>query len=78
MLTILGLGCLSLFNNVGRALQYAYPEIPWNMLKFSCKGKKSGQMWLIQKIKQVLPDDSDIEEDYSHPDLHWGREGILN
>jgi len=35
-------------------------------------------MWLIQKIKQVLPDDSDIEEDYSHPDLHWGREGILN
>jgi hypothetical protein len=61
------------FGNLGNALQYAYPELDWDLTKFSIRGKKSGQRWLKVKVKQLLPGKGlEIVEDYQHPDLLFG------
>jgi hypothetical protein len=61
----------SKFDNLGNALQYAYPEFNWELDKFGIRGKKSGQRWLRVKIEELLPG-IEIIEDYQHPDLMWG------
>lgn len=63
-----GSGLLWKFGDIGHALQFAYPEIEWDLSKFSHRGKKSGQRWLSVKVKQLLPG-VDIVEDYQHPEL---------
>jgi hypothetical protein len=59
------------FENLGGALQYAYPEIYWEGDKFSFRRKKSEQRWLKALIEDLLPG-IEIMEDYQHPDLIWG------
>eukprot|EP01124_Arcella_intermedia_P007812 TRINITY_DN14839_c0_g3_i2.p1 TRINITY_DN14839_c0_g3~~TRINITY_DN14839_c0_g3_i2.p1 ORF type:complete len:256 (+),score=59.03 TRINITY_DN14839_c0_g3_i2:81-770(+) len=34
------------FGNLGKALQYAYPDIHWDLPKFSSRGKKAAQRYL--------------------------------
>lgn len=60
------------FGSLGHALQFAFPEYPWDLSKFSLKGKKASQRWLLVQIRQLLPVAYDIIEDYHHPDLIWG------
>jgi hypothetical protein len=67
----LGLTLYSKFQNLGNALQYAYPEINWDQSKFSMRGKKSEQRWLRVLIEELVPG-IEIVEDYQHPDLTWG------
>lgn len=69
---LLGNGLIRKFGNLGNALKYAYPEIPWDLSKFSFRGKKSAQRWLFVKMKQLLPN-MKIMEEFSHPDLVWGK-----
>jgi hypothetical protein len=59
------------FDGLGGALQFAYPEIDWDLTAFSFKGKKSEQRWLKMRLAELLPD-IDIIEEYSHPDLSYG------
>jgi hypothetical protein len=61
----------SKFENLGFALQHAYPEFDWEIDKFTLKSKKAGQRWLRVKIEELLPR-VEIIENYLHPDLHWG------
>jgi hypothetical protein len=56
---------------LGNALNYIYPEYPWDLTKFSFTGKKSTQRWLYCKLKELLPNVEIIEE-FFHPDLIWG------
>jgi hypothetical protein len=56
------------FDNLGNALQYAYPEINWELDKFAIRRKKSGQRWLRVKIEELLPG-IEIIEDFQHPDI---------
>jgi hypothetical protein len=49
-------------------LQYAYPDIEWDIEKFMFRGKKSEQRWLKVKIEELVPG-IEIFEDYKHPDL---------
>jgi hypothetical protein len=58
------------FESIGAALQYAYPDVEWELDKFSSRGKKSGQRWLKVMIERILPDVKVVEE-YQHPDLIW-------
>jgi hypothetical protein len=62
----------SKFENLGDALQYAYPEIEWDLSKFSFRGKKSIQRWLKAAIEELLPG-IEVNEDYCHPELIWGK-----
>ena len=59
------------FSSLGHALQYAYPEFPWDLSKFSFRGKKSVQRCLYVTMNQLLPNATIIEEFY-HPGLVWG------
>lgn len=59
--------------NLGNALQYAYPEIGWDIEKFMFRGKKAGQRWLKVKIEHFLPGVK-VVEDYKHPDLNWDHD----
>jgi hypothetical protein len=59
------------FENLGCALQYAYPEIEWDLKRFSFRGKKSGQRWLKFLIEELVPG-IQIYEDYRHPAIKWG------
>jgi hypothetical protein len=61
----------SKFGNLGSALQYAYPEVKWDLSKFSLRGKKSEQRWLKVNIEELLSG-IEIVEDFHHPDLFWG------
>jgi len=54
------------FGNLGKALQYAYPEIDWDISKFSNRGKKSTQRWLRVKLAQILPEKTKIYENFLH------------
>jgi hypothetical protein len=65
------------FGTLGNALQYSYPEYPWDLDKFSFTGKKSTQRWLYYKLKELLPIDVEIIEDFNHPDLVWGNQYCL-
>jgi hypothetical protein len=64
-------GLITKFGSLGNALKYIYPEFPWDLGKFSSKGKKSTQRWLYFKLKELLLD-VNIMEDFNHPDLVWG------
>eukprot|EP01124_Arcella_intermedia_P028018 TRINITY_DN5608_c0_g1_i1.p1 TRINITY_DN5608_c0_g1~~TRINITY_DN5608_c0_g1_i1.p1 ORF type:complete len:508 (+),score=131.08 TRINITY_DN5608_c0_g1_i1:7-1530(+) len=59
------------FGNLGTALQFAYPEIEWDLAKFSARGKKSSQRWLRVNLQEILPEKTDVFEDFLHPDLFW-------
>lgn len=67
---LLGSGLLSAFSSVGLALQFVYPDYPWELSKFQIKGKKSAQRWLFVQLQKLLPNYV-ILEDYNHPDLFW-------
>jgi hypothetical protein len=68
---ISGSRLFSKFENLGAALHYAYPEINWDLTKFSFTGKKSAQWRLKLKIGDLLPG-IEIIENYQHPELTWG------
>jgi hypothetical protein len=68
-----GGGMLGSFDSLGHALQFAFPEFHWDLSKFSLKGKKSSQRWLLVQMKLLLPT-ANILEDYFHPDLAWGNQ----
>jgi hypothetical protein len=61
------------FGSLTAALQYAFPEISWDLGKFSVRGimKKSAQRWLRVVMAQLLPE-AEILEDFQHPELLWG------
>lgn len=68
----LGLSLYNKFGSLGAALQYAYPEVRWDLSAFSFRGKKkSVQRWLKLRMTELLPD-VEIIEDYQHPELSWG------
>jgi hypothetical protein len=67
-----GRGIFHKFGHLGHALAYAYPEVEWDLGKFSIKGKKSGQRLLRVKIEEMIPG-IDIVEDYKHPELNLGN-----
>jgi len=54
------------FKTLSRVLQYAYPENHWNDSHFSFKGKKSDQRLLYIKLSHLLPECTEIFEDYMH------------
>jgi hypothetical protein len=60
----------SKFESLGHALQYAYPDIEWNLEKFSIRGKKSVQRKLKMRMEALMPGMESFE-DYKHPDLIW-------
>eukprot|EP01124_Arcella_intermedia_P021464 TRINITY_DN3009_c0_g4_i1.p1 TRINITY_DN3009_c0_g4~~TRINITY_DN3009_c0_g4_i1.p1 ORF type:complete len:238 (+),score=48.44 TRINITY_DN3009_c0_g4_i1:45-758(+) len=60
------------FGNIGKALQWMYPEEEWDQNKFSIRQKKSTQRWLRVMLQQILPPKTLIFEDFLHPDLLWG------
>jgi hypothetical protein len=62
----------SKFENLGDALIYAYPDFDWDLSKFTLRGKKAEQRWQKVLIEKLLPD-TEIMEDYQHPDLTWGK-----
>jgi hypothetical protein len=68
---LVGVALSAKFENLGTALQFAYPEIEWDLSKFSFTRKKSEQRWLRLSIEKILPK-VEIMEDYLHPDLNWG------
>ena len=67
-----GAGLFDKFRNLGKALKFAYPEFDWNEKLFSFRGKKSAQRWLYVKLKDIIPENVEIFEDFLHPDLLWG------
>jgi hypothetical protein len=54
------------------ALCFAYPDILWDEKKFSFKGKKASQRWLLVNMKKLVPGDTEIFEEFFHPKLKWG------
>eukprot|EP01127_Copromyxa_protea_P015785 TRINITY_DN4596_c0_g1_i1.p1 TRINITY_DN4596_c0_g1~~TRINITY_DN4596_c0_g1_i1.p1 ORF type:complete len:448 (-),score=70.54 TRINITY_DN4596_c0_g1_i1:103-1425(-) len=48
-------------------LQFAFPEIAWDLTKFSNRSKKASQRWLLQTITELFPGET-IHTDYIHPD----------
>lgn len=63
------------FGNLGGALRFAYPEINWDMGRFSFTGKKkSVQRWMRLRLEEMLPG-IEVVEDYQHPELTWQRLG---
>lgn len=73
MLKYIGKGLFFTFGSLGHALQFAYPEYAWDFSKFSLKGKKSSQRWLLVQLNHLLPPETNIIEDYYHPYLLWGK-----
>jgi hypothetical protein len=53
-------------------LQYAYPEVNWDLRKFSLRGKKSTQRRLKVNIEELLPG-IEIVEDFQHTGLQWDK-----
>jgi hypothetical protein len=64
------------FGNLGVALKYAFPDVEWDLNKFSILGKKSEQRWLKRIMESLLPG-VEILEDFQHPELAWGVHWIL-
>jgi len=56
---------------LGKPLELAYPEERWEFKNFSRKGKKSSQRWLLLQLQKILPEGTEIIEDYQHPLLSW-------
>lgn len=71
LFSTLGLPLFTKFGSLGAALQFAYPEVDWDLNVFANRGKKSGQRSLKVMIEALLPG-IEIVEDYQHPDLPWG------
>eukprot|EP01126_Amoeba_proteus_P062281 TRINITY_DN8440_c0_g2_i1.p1 TRINITY_DN8440_c0_g2~~TRINITY_DN8440_c0_g2_i1.p1 ORF type:complete len:587 (-),score=81.09 TRINITY_DN8440_c0_g2_i1:266-2026(-) len=66
-----GSGVFQKYKKLGVALQQAYPEIEWDMCKFSCTRKRSGQRWLKVVLSRLLPSNTEITENYLHQELFW-------
>eukprot|EP01124_Arcella_intermedia_P023593 TRINITY_DN3774_c0_g1_i1.p1 TRINITY_DN3774_c0_g1~~TRINITY_DN3774_c0_g1_i1.p1 ORF type:complete len:364 (+),score=65.72 TRINITY_DN3774_c0_g1_i1:160-1251(+) len=67
-----GGGLYGVFGNLGKALQWVYPEWTWERERFSeSRKKKSSQRWLRVTLQKLLPLETLIVEDYLHPDLLW-------
>jgi hypothetical protein len=48
------MGVISKYKNLGHSLKLAFPELKWNLEKFSKKGKKSIQGWYEKGKKKKL------------------------
>eukprot|EP01126_Amoeba_proteus_P062279 TRINITY_DN8440_c0_g1_i18.p1 TRINITY_DN8440_c0_g1~~TRINITY_DN8440_c0_g1_i18.p1 ORF type:complete len:473 (-),score=86.32 TRINITY_DN8440_c0_g1_i18:2687-4105(-) len=66
-----GSGVYKKFKKIGVALQHAYPEIEWDMSKFSCPRKRSGQRWLKVVLSRLLPPNTELHENFLHHQLFW-------
>jgi hypothetical protein len=62
------------FGNLGKALEYAYPEINWIPAQFFSRRKKSEQRLLRVNLQQVLPPSTDIVEEPLLSRLQFGSE----
>lgn len=56
------------FGTLGAALQFAYPDLSWELARFSLRGKKSCQRWLKVLLKKLLPG-VEVIEDFQHSGL---------
>jgi len=65
-----GRGLFLRYRTLGEALNFAYPEEPWDLAKFHLRGRKSSQRWLLVQMKQLLPNEA-VVEDHNHPCLFW-------
>uniref|UniRef100_A0A6B2L2T6 Uncharacterized protein n=1 Tax=Arcella intermedia TaxID=1963864 RepID=A0A6B2L2T6_9EUKA len=77
MLDIGGTPLYTAFGSLGNALDYMYPEVHWSTAKLSLSRKKSVQRWVRLMLQQLLPKDTIILEDYTHPDLLWESGGKM-
>eukprot|EP01124_Arcella_intermedia_P022224 TRINITY_DN3269_c0_g1_i22.p1 TRINITY_DN3269_c0_g1~~TRINITY_DN3269_c0_g1_i22.p1 ORF type:complete len:519 (-),score=97.69 TRINITY_DN3269_c0_g1_i22:307-1863(-) len=59
------------FGSLGKALEFAYREVHWEQEKFAFRGKKSVQRMVKVLLSLLLPSQTDILEDYLHPELFW-------
>eukprot|EP01126_Amoeba_proteus_P039136 TRINITY_DN4111_c0_g2_i1.p1 TRINITY_DN4111_c0_g2~~TRINITY_DN4111_c0_g2_i1.p1 ORF type:complete len:658 (-),score=111.69 TRINITY_DN4111_c0_g2_i1:406-2217(-) len=66
-----GRGLIKRFGNLFQALRSVYPQYDWDETKFSLRGKKSAQRWLRVRISHLLPEETEILEDFLHPSLLW-------
>jgi len=78
MKQIINLGGKAIYSygNLGDALALAYPKQQWDLNMFSRIGKKSAQRWLALQLKKILPEDTQIFEDFRHPLLTWTDDSI--
>lgn len=67
-----GLSLYRKFGGLAKALQFAYPDVDWDLSKFPSVTKKSEQRLLKIKIEEILPG-IEIIENYQHPNVSWGR-----
>ncbi len=68
----LGGGIFSRSGTLYKALKMTYPEMDLDKSQFLKRGKKSTQRWLHLTLSQILPEGTEILEDFWHPDLLWG------
>jgi len=54
-----------------RALSGVYPNHPWDHKKFSNRQKKSAQWRLYKTVKDILPSNYEVIEEYVHPFLKF-------
>eukprot|EP01126_Amoeba_proteus_P037689 TRINITY_DN389_c0_g1_i6.p2 TRINITY_DN389_c0_g1~~TRINITY_DN389_c0_g1_i6.p2 ORF type:complete len:151 (+),score=29.92 TRINITY_DN389_c0_g1_i6:634-1086(+) len=55
---------ISKFKRLCFALQFAFPDYPWNVQKFSKKLKKSSQRWLLLTLKNIYTHGDCFLEDH--------------
>eukprot|EP01127_Copromyxa_protea_P010687 TRINITY_DN2621_c0_g1_i2.p1 TRINITY_DN2621_c0_g1~~TRINITY_DN2621_c0_g1_i2.p1 ORF type:complete len:297 (+),score=38.82 TRINITY_DN2621_c0_g1_i2:7-897(+) len=63
-------GCLMYHGRISQLLSFAFPEIAWNEAKFSFRGKKASQKWLLETVYQIF--NTEIIENYLVPSMLWG------
>eukprot|EP01124_Arcella_intermedia_P022228 TRINITY_DN3269_c0_g1_i6.p1 TRINITY_DN3269_c0_g1~~TRINITY_DN3269_c0_g1_i6.p1 ORF type:complete len:532 (-),score=121.07 TRINITY_DN3269_c0_g1_i6:292-1683(-) len=73
-MTKVGGGGLYRVGHLGKALQLAFPEVDWDLSKFSFRGKKATQRWVRVLLQLLLPHKTDVVEDFLHPSLYWDVE----
>jgi len=52
-------------------LSKTYPHYQWEQYKFNQKQKRSSQWWLYKTLKEILPSEVEVIEEYSHPSLKF-------
>ena len=70
-----GSGLFRKFGSLKKALKFAYPDDFWeetDSMETYQEKKKSQQRWLRLKALEIFPENTEIFEDFLHPDLIWG------
>lgn len=62
------------------ALAFAYPDYDWTSLFLARQGGKkwSRQRELVTLVTKLLPGETEIVENYLHPELKWGKISFLS